>query len=172
MGFMIQQTKQFLQFEQGNNRVLYDINLPEEQTLIHDGFMVLPNLNWKGAGVAIPVFSLRTEKSLGVGEFTDLKVLVDWAKQVGLKMIQILPVNDTTATHTWTDSYPYAAISAFALHPMFLNLDLLADKKTQASLDRIKREQAGLNELEEVDYETVNQIKLEFLREVFVYTKK
>lgn len=165
------QTKQFLQFEQGNNRVLYDINLPEEQTLIHDGFMVLPNLNWKGAGVAIPVFSLRTEKSLGVGEFTDLKVLVDWAKQVGLKMIQILPVNDTTATHTWTDSYPYAAISAFALHPMFLNLDLLADKKTQVSLDRIKREHAGLNELDEVDYETVNQIKLEFLREVFVTQK-
>lgn len=164
-------SKQFVQFEQGNNRVLYDINLPGQQTCIHDGFMVLSNLNWKGAGVAIPVFSLRTEKSLGVGEFTDLKVLVDWAKQVGLKMIQILPVNDTTATHTWTDSYPYAAISAFALHPMFLNLDLLADKKTQASLDRIKREHAGLNELEEVDYETVNRIKLGFLQEVFASQK-
>jgi 4-alpha-glucanotransferase len=164
-------SKQFLQYEQGNNRVLYEINLPNQQTLIHDGFVVLPNLNWKGAGVAIPVFSLRTEKSLGVGEFTDLKVLVDWAKKIGLKMLQILPVNDTTATHTWTDSYPYAAISAFALHPMFLNLDLLADKKTQASLDSIKKEHAGLNDLDSVDYETVNQIKLEFLREVFVSKK-
>ncbi len=165
------QTKQFVQFEQGNNRVLDEVNLPGQQTLIHDGFMVLPNINWKGAGVAIPVFSLRTEKSLGVGEFTDLTVLVDWAKKVGLKMIQILPVNDTTATHTWRDSYPYAAISAFALHPMFLNLDLLSDKQTKASLDRIKREYAGLNKLDSVDYETVNQIKLEFLREVFVSRK-
>ena len=76
----------------------------------------------RGAGVAIPVFSLRSNNSFGVGEFTDIKLLVDWAKSTGLKLIQILPVNDTTATHTWTDSYPYSAISAFALHPMYLNL--------------------------------------------------
>ena len=37
-------------------------------------------------------------------------------------MIQLLPINDTTAMHSWTDSYPYAAISAFALHPLYLNL--------------------------------------------------
>jgi 4-alpha-glucanotransferase len=165
-------SKKFLHFEQGNNRVLYEINLPEQQTIIHDGFMILPNLDWKGAGVAIPVFSLRTEKSLGVGEFTDLKVLVDWAKKVGLKMIQILPVNDTTATNTWTDSYPYAAISAFALHPMFLNLDLLADEKTKPLLDKIKRENAGLNDLDNVDYETVNSIKQAFLREIFIVRKR
>ncbi|MEI9807671.1 MAG: 4-alpha-glucanotransferase [Bacteroidota bacterium] len=62
-----------------------------------------------------PVFSLRSKNSFGVGEFADLKLLVDWAKETGLKLIQILPVNDTTATNTWIDSYPYAAISAFAL---------------------------------------------------------
>ncbi len=117
--------KTFVQFEQGNNRILYEPAQKLQQTILHDGFMVLPNLSWKGAGVAIPVFSLRSEQSFGVGEFNDLKLLVDWSKKVGLKLIQILPVNDTTATHTWTDSYPYAAISAFALHPMYLNLDLL-----------------------------------------------
>jgi 4-alpha-glucanotransferase len=73
--------------------------------------------------VAIPVFSLRSEKSFGVGEFLDLPLLADWARRAGLKLIQILPVNDTSATHTWMDSYPYAAISAFALHPLYLNLD-------------------------------------------------
>ena len=96
--------------------MLFDIGKPNRQTILNDGFAVLPNNTWKGAGMAIPVFSLRSEKSFGVGEFTDMPLLVDWAKQVGLKMIQLLPINDTTATHSWMDSYPYAAISAFALH--------------------------------------------------------
>ncbi len=159
--------KKFLQFEDGNNRVLYETNFPEEQTIIHDGFLVLPKINWKAAGVAIPVFSLRSENSFGVGEFNDLKLLVDWAVKVGLKLIQILPVNDTTATHTWTDSYPYASISAFALHPMYLNLDLLANKETSADLELLKAEFANLNDLEEVDYETVNKQKLLFINKVF-----
>ncbi len=160
-------TKKFLQFEQGNNRVLYETNFPEEQTMIHDGFLVLPEINWKAAGVAIPVFSLRSENSFGVGEFNDLKLLADWAVKVGLKLIQILPVNDTTATHTWTDSYPYASISAFALHPMYLNLDLLATKETSADLQLLKAEFVNLNDLVEVDYETVNQQKIGFINKVY-----
>jgi 4-alpha-glucanotransferase len=159
--------KKFLQFEDGNNRVLYETNFPEEQTIIHDGFLVLPKINWKAAGVAIPVFSLRSENSFGVGEFNDLKLLVDWAVKVGLKLIQILPVNDTTATHSWTDSYPYASISAFALHPMYLNLDLLANNETAADLNLLKAEFTNLNDLEEVDYETVNKQKLLFINKVF-----
>lgn len=163
--------KTFLQFEQGNNRVLYETNLPQEQTIIHDGFLVLPELNWKGAGLAIPVFSLRSENSFGVGEFEDLKLLVDWSKKVGLKLIQILPVNDTTATHTWSDSYPYASISAFALHPMYLNLDLLADENTKDDLTVLKAEKSSLNELAEVDYEAVNRYKLGFVKKVFESNK-
>lgn len=161
------ESRKFIQYEQGNNRVLYEINLPDEQTFIHDGFLVLPNLNWKGAGLAIPVFSLRSENSFGVGEFTDLKLLVDWSKKVGLKLIQILPVNDTTATHSWTDSYPYASISAFALHPMYLNLDLLADSKTQDELSLLKAEKSYLNDLEDVDYEEVNKCKMAFIQKAF-----
>ena len=85
----------------------------------------------RGRGVAIPVFSLRSENSFGVGEFEDLKLLADWGRQAGLKLIQILPVNDTTATHTWADSYPYAAISAFALHPIYLNLNRRRQREEQ-----------------------------------------
>jgi 4-alpha-glucanotransferase len=58
-----------------------------------------------------------------------LKPLADWGKAAGLKLIQLLPVNDTSATHTWKDSYPYAAISAFALHPLYLNLAAVANRK-------------------------------------------
>lgn len=160
-------SKKFIQFEQSNNRVLYEINLPEEQTIVHDGFVVLPEINWRGAGVAIPVFSLKSENSFGVGEFNDLKLLVDWSVKVGLKLIQILPVNDTTATHTWTDSYPYASISAFALHPMYLNLDLISNKETDHDLKQLKTEYAHLNDLQEVDYEAVNKAKLSFIGKVF-----
>ena len=94
------ESKTFVRYEDGPNRTLDDYVAPEKQTIVNDGFARLPSTTWKGAGVAIPVFSLRTEKSFGVGEFTDLKLLVDWCKKTGLKLIQILPVNDTTASGT------------------------------------------------------------------------
>ncbi|MES2004250.1 MAG: 4-alpha-glucanotransferase [Bacteroidota bacterium] len=161
------ETKQFIRFEEGNNRVLYDIGKPNRQTVLNDGFAVLPNNTWKGAGVAIPVFGLRSEKSFGVGEFTDMALLVDWAKQTGLKMIQLLPINDTTATHSWTDSYPYAAISAFALHPMYLNLEKISPVATRKRLQLLETERLRLNALSAVDYEAVNQIKWTYVTEVY-----
>lgn len=159
--------KQFIRFEEGNNRVLYDYGNANRQTILNDGFAVLPNNTWKGAGLAIPVFSLRTEKSFGVGEFTDLPLLVDWAKRTGLKMIQLLPINDTTATHSWIDSYPYAAISAFALHPMYLNLDTISSVKTRKRLQKLEAERIRLNALTVVDYEAVNKLKWSFIAEVY-----
>ncbi len=116
----------FVRYEEGANRLLADAAPPGGQVVVNDGFARLPAALWRGAGVAIPVFSLRSERSFGVGEFLDLPLLADWACRAGLKLIQILPVNDTSATHAWMDSYPYAAISAFALHPLYLNLDRLA----------------------------------------------
>ncbi|MBW0162058.1 MAG: 4-alpha-glucanotransferase, partial [Sediminibacterium sp.] len=158
--------QQFLRYEDGNNRVLYDAVVKDKVSIIHDGFAVLPNNTWKGAGVAIPVFSLRTEHGLGVGEFNDLKQMVDWAVKTGLKMIQILPINDTTATHSWTDSYPYAAISAFALHPLYLHLDTLVknDRKLQK---QIAVEKAKLNALDVVDYAEVIQFKTKIIAKIY-----
>jgi len=121
--------KTFLRFEDSANRILRDEIAPDKHTLVSDGFVVLPPAAWRGAGVAIPVFSLRSENSFGVGEFADLKLLADWGKKTGLKLIQLLPINDTSATHTWKDSYPYAAISAFALHPLYLNLAAATSSK-------------------------------------------
>ena len=120
---------EFIRFENGDNRILHNDGSVNKKTIIHDGFLRLPANRWKGAGVAIPVFSLRSNNSFGVGEFNDIKLLVDWADEVGLKMIQLLPINDTSATNTWKDSYPYAAISAFALHPIYINLNKVGGKK-------------------------------------------
>ena len=162
-------TNRFLGFENGANRTLYQFTDQEkpELTILHDGFARLPAPNWKGAGVAIPVFSLRSQRSFGIGEFTDLPALVDWGKSVGLKLIQLLPINDTTATHTWTDCYPYAAVSAFALHPIYLNVEAVAGKKHAALWKKLVKKQQELNALEVVDYEAVLQHKWDIIRQLY-----
>ncbi|WP_310394510.1 4-alpha-glucanotransferase [Hymenobacter sp.] len=126
---------------------------------------------WRGAGVALPVFALRSASGLGVGEFSDLKLLTDWAVQTGLRLVQILPINDTTATHTWADSYPYAAISVFALHPQFIHLEGIAalnDKKAARELAQLRQE---LNARDFVDYEPVMAAKWKFLKLLYQQEK-
>jgi 4-alpha-glucanotransferase len=160
-------TNKFIRYEDGKNRVLYDSASPDKLTTVSDGFANLPYNAFKGAGVAIPVFSLRSERSFGVGEFTDLKLLVDWAKGVGLKLIQLLPVNDTTATHSYTDSYPYAAISAFALHPLYLHLSTIVNKENQSLLNSLVEKQAELNNKADVDYVEVMATKWDLIKQIF-----
>ena len=159
--------EEFVQFEQGDNRVLHNDGSINKKTVIHDGFLRLPVNKWKGTGVAIPVFSLRSNNSFGVGEFNDIKLLVDWASEAGLKMIQLLPINDTSATNTWKDSYPYAAISAFALHPIYINLQKVAGKKSSQIIKALNKKQKQLNQLAEIDYEQVISFKINALRELF-----
>lgn len=108
------------------------------------------------AGINIPIFSLRTKKSLGVGEFLDLIPLIDWAKESGLKLIQILPIN---ATH---NSYPYSILSAFALNPIYLNLqELASDLESEIDSERSKWNTPHLK------YKEVYEIKMHFLRRIY-----
>jgi len=160
-------THSFVRYEEGDNRLIHNDTQAGKLVVLHDGFVHLPNATWKGAGVAIPVFSLRSKKSFGIGEFTDIPLLVDWAKQAKLQVIQLLPVNDTTATHTWTDSYPYAAISAFALQPAYINLEAIAGKKYVKKIASLLEEQERLNSLVEMDFEEVMRIKLQALKALY-----
>ncbi len=159
--------KKFVRYEEGNNRLLYSDASKKKLTILHDGFVHLPNNSWKGAGVAIPVFSLRSKNSFGVGEFADIRLLVDWAKATGLKLIQLLPINNTISTFTWMDSYPYSAISAFALHPLYINLPKLAGKEHAGKISSLKAKQTQLNELPVVDYEEVMKYKMSMLKELY-----
>ena len=158
---------EFVRFEEGDNRVIHNNGCENKYSIIHDGFVRLPNNTWKGAGVAIPVFSLRSNNSFGIGEFTDIKLLVDWAVETGLRLIQLLPLNDTSATFTWKDSYPYAAISAFALHPIYINLQKVAGKKNAGIVKQLSKKQRQLNLLPKVDYEQVISFKTNVLRELY-----
>jgi 4-alpha-glucanotransferase len=157
----------FVAYESGDNRLAHADGTRQKVTVLHDGFIHLPNSTWKGAGVAIPVFSLRSKNSCGVGEFSDIRLLVDWAKETNLRLIQLLPINDTIATHTWSDSYPYAAISAFALHPMYINLAKVAGKKYANRVNATRKEQKALNALPAINYEEVMRLKLSLLKELY-----
>lgn len=119
------------------------------------------------AGVAVPVFALRSKTGFGVGEFSDLKELADWAHQTKLSMIQILPINDTTANYSWTDSYPYAAISVYALHPQYLSVDALDYKLSENLRTEFEKERAELNALALVDYERMMGGKWKYVRQIF-----
>lgn len=159
--------KNFVRYEEGNNRLLYSDAAKKKVSILHDGFVHLANNTWKGAGVAIPVFSLRSKNSFGVGEFADIKLLVDWANATGLRLIQLLPINDTMSNFDWTDSYPYSAVSAFALHPLYINLAKVAGKEYADQLSSLKVKQKQLNELTVVDYEEVMKFKFSVLRELY-----
>jgi 4-alpha-glucanotransferase len=165
----IYNTKQrkFLRYEDGQNRTLEIKSAKDNFSIIHDNYQYINDNSWKGAGVAIPVFSLRSKNGFGVGEFLDIKLLVDWAKECNLKLIQLLPINDTIANHTWQDSYPYAAISAFALHPQYLNLHKIAGKQNEAVIKPLLKKQKQLNELADVDYEQVIKFKLLAAKELY-----
>ena len=152
-----------IEWEEGSNRTWEEPRTTGEQLLDATLLPRFGERRWRSAGTAVPVFSLRSKESFGVGEFLDLKLLVDWAAATRQRVIQVLPINDTTMTGTWEDSYPYNANSIFALHPQFLRL-------TEAGVpddEEYRRLRDELNALPEVDYERVNQTKERLLRAAF-----
>ena len=123
--------------------------------------------NRKLAGTLVPVFSLRTRQSAGIGDFGDLKAMIDFVASTGQKVLQLLPINDTTITHTWTDSYPYSCISVFAIHPQYANLHALPELKDAKARAEAEKTCAELNALDKIDYEKVNDFKINYLRQIF-----
>lgn len=158
--------EQAIRLEEGaENRVLGDRLGADLVKVSDESFRRSADQRFRAAGVAIPVFSLRSEAGCGVGEFSDLKAMGDWAASCGMMMLQILPINDTTSSRTWTDSYPYSAISVYALHPIYLRLDeMTVPLKNEADFRKARKE---LNRTKQLDYEAVMEMKWRVTREVF-----
>lgn len=155
-------------WENNPNRYMADPQIAANETLaVGDRYVYFNLPAWKGSGVAVPVFSLRSEKSFGVGDFGDLKRMIDWAVATNQKAVQILPINDTTMTHTWTDSYPYSSISIYAFHPMYADLKQLGSLKDKKVMAEFNKRQKELNALPAVDYEAVNKTKWEYFHLIF-----
>ncbi len=167
----------FVAFRNAKNELLWEasmnrtVDLPEMKAgelvsyELDQAFFAL--YNRKLAGTLVPVFSLRTRKSAGIGDFGDLKVMIDFVASTGQKVLQLLPVNDTTITHTWTDSYPYSCISVFAIHPQYANLHALPELKDAKARAEAEKTRAELNALDKIDYEKVNDFKINYLRQIF-----
>lgn len=154
-------------WEAMNNRIFGIVPESFDQQIVIDGTRFAnPKEQWKGSGTAIPVFSIRSEEDFGVGDFIDIKKMVDWCHSTGQNVLQILPINDTTLLNTWVDSYPYRANSIFALHPMYLRLQEVG-RLSQERMDYYEGKRRELNSLTEIDYELVNITKQEYLREIF-----
>lgn len=152
------------EWETGPDRVLPDLEGAGPVIVNDDEIRGLAG--WRGAGVAIPVFALRSDRDVGVGQFTDLEPLADWAAGVGLSVIQLLPVNDTVLHHDWDDSYPYNPTSVQALHPLYIDLDEVAgdDASLCAQIETARRE---VNDLPEIDYVRVMELKWGLLRAAY-----
>ena len=167
----------FVAFRNAKNDLLWEtsmnrtVDLPEMKAgelvsyELDQAFFAL--YNQKLAGTLVPVFSLRTRKGAGIGDFGDLKTMIDFVASTGQKVLQLLPINDTTITHTWTDSYPYSCISVFAIHPQYANLHALPELKDAKARAEAEKTCAELNALDKIDYEKVNDFKINYLRQIF-----
>ena len=167
----------FVAFSNAKNELLWEtsmnrtVDLPEMKAgelvsyELDQAFFAL--YNRKLAGTQVPVFSLRTRKSAGIGDFGDLKTMIDFVASTGQKVLQLLPINDTTITHTWTDSYPYSCISVFAIHPQYADLHALPELKDAKARAEAEKTRAELNALDKIDYEKVNDFKINYLRQIF-----
>lgn len=167
----------FVAFRNAKNELLWEtsmnrtVDLPEMKAgelvsyELDQAFFAL--YNRKLAGTQVPVFSLRTRKSAGIGDFGDLKTMIDFVASTGQKVLQLLPINDTTITHTWTDSYPYNCISVFAIHPQYADLHALPELKDAKARAEAEKTRAELNALDKIDYEKVNDFKINYLRQIF-----
>ncbi len=161
------------EWECGHNRYLSAHPMQKgEHTVLAEVELYFHSSSRKIAGTAIPVFSLRSEGSQGVGDFGDIKTMIDWATMTGQRAVQILPINDTTITGTWIDSYPYNSISIYAFHPMYIDLRQLPALKDTTAMEKFKAECKALNALKQVDYEAVNALKRGYLRKAYAESGK
>lgn len=155
-------------WEAGYNRTIELPQIEQREVVVYNlDQAFFPLYDVRLAGMLVPVFSLRSEGSFGVGDFGDLKKMVDLVCETGQRVLQILPVNDTTTTYSWTDSYPYSCISIFAIHPQYADLrqlPALTNAKQRNDFEALRQQ---LNALPQIDYEQVNHAKITYLRLLF-----
>lgn len=159
-------TGEVVMWEDGDNRELRPAHSPGEHKVL-EGLHFAMQPSFRCAGVAVPVFSLRGEQCWGIGDFGALKEMVDFAALSSMRVVQLLPVTDTTATHGESDSYPYSSISAFALHPLYLAPIRMGVLKDYSQMEYYTLQAAKLNAQQEVDYAGVDELKWSYFTEIY-----
>src|SRR5437667_3733676 len=116
------------------------------------------------AGILVPLFALRGEGDLGIGDTGALREFIDWAAEIGFKLVQLLPIDEIGA-----DNSPYNAISALAIEPTTLQLGANAPPElTRAEFDAVLAE-VDLEKLQRggVKYRQVKKLKRRLLEKAF-----
>lgn len=122
----------------------------------------------KRAGAAVPLFSIKSKKSVGIGEIPDIKLIVQWCNKTGITILQLLPLNDTGY-----DFAPYNCVSSFAIDPMYISLQSLKEVNLAPFKKDIRElRQKFSNANNKVDY-AIKQSKIELLWRIYKrsYTK-
>lgn len=164
-----EETGNLVTWEEGDNRHSPNYSAePNRIIVMSDNILHLSEGRWRTAGLVVPVFSLRSEQSQGVGDFGDLCKMADWAERAGMHVIQLLPIYDTTQTHTDADSYPYNSISIYALHPMYIDIRQLPAIEDKAFMQEYEKDRAALNATVQMQYAKVNALKQRYLRRLYL----
>ena len=121
----------------------------------------------KRDGVLVPLFSIYSKKSLGVGEFADLRLLIDWANVTGNSIIQLLPMNEVGSLFC-----PYDSMSSFALEPAYISFELIPAARDKTIVTKIEnlRKVFSCNK-PYVDY-AIKREKIQLLKEIYRLEKK
>jgi 4-alpha-glucanotransferase len=155
-------------WEEGANRSIDVLEMKANEVVVYELSQAhFPIYPWRGAGTVVPIFSLRSEGSFGVGDFGDLKLMIDWVSKTEQRFLQVLPINDTNITHTWQDSYPYNSISIYALHPQYTDFRQLPEIKDKEKKEKFEALRQELNALPQIDYEQMFTAKMDYLHELF-----
>jgi 4-alpha-glucanotransferase len=155
-------------WENGMNRTVTLPPMEANEVVVYElSQAFFPVYPWKGAGTVIPVFSLRSGGSFGVGDFGDLKLMIDWCDKTKQRVLQILPITDTNMAGMWQDSYPYNSISIYALHPQYCDLRQLPEIKDKEERDRFEKLRKELNALPQIDYERMFKAKMDYLHLIY-----
>ena len=114
-------------------------------------------------GTAIPLGALRTSKCSLIGEYSALKDMARFCKKTGMQIIQLLPVNDSGS-----ESSPYSALTAFALHPIYISIPELktyqSDSKIQKDYESFVKEN---QDSRRYDYKKILKAKIDFLQRIY-----
>ena len=162
-------TSSLIAWEEGDNRRSPNYAIETNRIIVlSDNMLQVGEGRWRVAGVVVPLFSLRSANSQGVGDFGDLCSLVDWADQTGMHIIQLLPIYDTIQTHTDADSYPYNSISIYALHPMYVDIRQLPAIEDEDFMQQYEKERIALNSTSRLQYSSVNALKERYLRRLYM----
>lgn len=115
------------------------------------------------AGVAVPLFSLRRNGDAGCGDFASLEAFAPLVQQMGMSIVQLLPIEDTTLYGDDRDSYPYRPIASTVLNPIYIALDKLPPLQDQSLECELQQEALRLHRQSSISYTEVWQLKRHWL---------